>query len=73
MDARKVVELALAVRRGQQSLHTLPEHVRIAVQQASRRMTDAQFSRLAEQSDSRSKFSNRAYPRRGLHDGSPTR
>ena len=73
MNPKDIVDLAVAVRRGQRTLGSLPQDQRVAVQQASRRMTDAQFSRLSEQTESRSRLSNRAFATRGLHDGPNTR
>ena len=73
MNPKDIVDLAVAVRRGQRTLASLAQDQRVAVQQASRRMTDAQFSRLSEQTESRSRLSNRAFPTRGLHDGPNTR
>ena len=73
MTAPEVIDAALAVRRGQRRLEELPPELRILVQQATRQMTDAQFARLAEQRQSRSRVANRAFATRGLHDGPATR
>jgi hypothetical protein len=73
LDPHAVIDLALAIRQGQRRLADLSVEQQAAVQHASRRMTDAQFSRLAEQRESRSRVSTRGFGKRGLHDGRPTR
>lgn len=73
MDANQIVDLALSVRRGERRLLDLPAAEQAAVRQAMHRMTDAQFSRLAESRQSRSRVSERGFAVRGLHDGVPVR